>query len=282
MPIVPTHCGPLRLCVAAAALLTASHAPAQSLETAPVTVTYAQLGPVTWSPVAGIRAMLASPRITAGPRVLCTGTTYRCDVAISARPLRYFARPTSDLVEEVKEQFQSIASPPPRGSLFQTVATPQSVELTYFNERAEPGSRYTTIALVMKGPALLAVFAQASDEATIAAMLNIARTVKLGTPREVFADRFAQIVAVCSSRVPSTQVANERALAASPFNDNATVALLRLSDTTMTLEKMRASRSRSLQAYLKEYDSIDPMSRASFCTELPKTISAAARELRTM
>lgn len=253
---------------------------AQKLETDPVTVNYSGIGPVTWTPVAGIKANLAVPHITAGPRVICFDARYKCDISVQVRNISYVARSPEELLEEIREQFKYDAAPPPAGTAFRTVATPQIVEVSYVDSRANAAYRYRTMALVLKGPAIFQVVADGPDSATVAAMVNIARNTTFGAAREMMAYRFAQFVGVCSSRVPATKAANERALAASPFTDAALLSYMRQRDTTMTVEKLKEARVQQLPQFLETYDALKPTSRQTFCKDLPAIIANTARELR--
>lgn len=267
------------VCIACSVYLSA-RLEAQRLDHAPVTVTYAGIGPITLMPIAGIKAMVATPRILGGARVVCFDVSYKCDIGVRPRAISDFARPATDWLEELKGQFQGINPAPPGGSTLLAVATPKSVEVSFADLRSNVPYRYTTVAVVFRGPAVLTVFAQGPDSATVAAMVNIARIARPDAALEMLAMQFAQFVNVCSSRVPTTQASNTRALATSPFRDAALLAVLRQRDTTMTLYKIVQARAQQLPQLLLSYDELSPTNRQTFCSDLPKMIAAAAIDLR--
>ncbi|MBC8089688.1 MAG: hypothetical protein H7Z40_20690 [Phycisphaerae bacterium] len=273
------RCRAVAVCIACSVLLF-SRLEAQRLDNAPVTANFAGVGPVTLTPVAGIKAMLATPRILGGARVVCFDVSYKCDIGVQPRTMGDFARPASDWVEEMQGQFRGITPAPPSGATLLSVTTPQSVEVHFTDLRSNAQFRHTALAVVFRGSAILKVFAQGPDSATVASMVNIARTAKPDAAHEMLAMQFAQFVGVCNSRVPATQASNTRALAASPFRDAALLSMLRQRDTTMTLEKILQNRSQQLPQLLRSYDDLAPISRQTFCSDLPKTIAAAAREFR--
>jgi hypothetical protein len=275
-----------RLRTAGAALCIASHVlpgsrlEAQRLETTPVTVQYPGIGPLTFTPVAGIKAMLANPRIKDGARVVCFDVRYKCDIGVQARTLGDYARPAAEWLAEMHAQFRTLAAPPPDGAPIMQVVTPQGIEVSFSDLRSNVPYRYTAMAVVFRGPAVLKVFAQGPDSAAVAMMMQLARTAKPEAAQEMQAAQLVQFVTVCNSRVPATQAANTRALANSPFRDAVVLGLLRQRDSTMTLEKLLAARSERHPQFLLAYDMLTPTGRQTFCSDLPKTIAVAARELR--
>lgn len=68
---------------------------AQVLDSLPLSYKYPGIGAITWTPVKGLKARIAVPHFSSGPRVVCFDMAYRCDVEVNLRSISYVARTDS-------------------------------------------------------------------------------------------------------------------------------------------------------------------------------------------
>ena len=250
-----------------------------TLDSVPRTYSYPGIGPITWTPARGIKAFIGVPEFSEGPRVLCHDTGYTCEIDVNIRNIGYFARGTAELLKEVQEQFAEITPAPPAGAKYSTTTSDTLVQSIFVDVRSGAKYKYTAMAIVIKGPAVLQVVAQAADSSTLASMLGIALNAKGGAFREMLSYRFTQITGACATRLPATRAANERSLQASPFNEAFLLQAERQRDSTITLVKLHAVEAQALSQFITTLDELTPQKRADFCGGLPALFAVSARKL---
>lgn len=252
---------------------------AQSLDTVPLTYGYPGVGAVTWTPVKGLKTMIAAPHFSSGPRVLCAGDAYRCDIAIELRNVRYFARSEKELMDEVREQFQQLNNAPPPNATLEQRALGALRSLTYSDTRRGAAFRYVAMALVIRGPVVFQITAQAQDTTTLNKVFSLALSARLVDELPMMTYRIGQMVDACAQRSPSSLPRNQRARAVSPFSDAVLVQYLRVSDSTATLATVSENRSKQLPQFLRALDELTVPSRDALCARMPTIIEQAAKEL---
>ncbi len=161
---------------------------------------------------------------------------------------------------------------------YETVNTPTVISSTLTDTRPDAQFRYTTMAMVFNGPAVLQIVLNAQDTLTIAKMLSIATSATVVERNGSLAYRFGQFASTCEARDPATKAANQRALAASPFTLDAMLKMRQKYDSTLTAEKLKTSLAQALPGFLSTYDELAPQNKAKFCTSLPTIIANAVRE----
>lgn len=264
----------------AGALVLAPDVRAQtSLDSAEATVEYDGIGPITWPKSPGLKAIVGVPHFSSGPTIRCREYVYTCAIDVVLRNVRYYVRTEQQLLAELKEQFDQLDPPLPANAKLRTHASAGRLEVTFVDERPSAKYRFTTAALVIKGPAVMQVFAQSNDSVTNASVLAIATGAKIVHLREVMAYRFGQYVRACNGKVPASKTANARAIAASPFTDVYMLESVRERDSTFTLDQLREARANADKSFLDALDELTPKERERFCNRLPNFVKAAAREL---
>ena len=253
----------------------------QTLDSLPLTYKYPGIGDVTWTPVKGLKTRIAVPHFSSGPRVVCVETAYRCDIEVNLRTVRYFSRTEGELLAEIREQFPEMGiTLPPNAQLRQRIE-PELLALTYNDTTGTGRFRYTAVALVIRGPAVFQITAEANDTTAVANVLALAKRTRLIDEHAMMSYRLGQMVDACAERVPATRAVNERARAASMFDDTVLVNWLRVSDSTATLATVLSSRRGQLPQFVTALDELEALTREVFCSSLARVIATAERDLRS-
>lgn len=254
---------------------------AQALDSLPLSYKYPGIGALTWTPVKGLKARIAVPHFSSGPRVVCVDMAYRCDVEVNLRSISYVARTEGELLAEIREQFPEMGLTLQPNAPFRRRIEPELLALTYVDATGQAEFRFTAVALVLRGPAVFQITAQANDSTVINDVLTLVKRTRLVDEHAMMTYRLGQMVDACAQRVPSTQPINERARRASVFADTVLVNWLRVSDSTATMKTVRATRDDQLPQFLKSLDELPASNREAFCRSLPRVIATAEQDLRS-
>ncbi len=249
-----------------------------SLDTAEATFEYDGIGPITWPKSPGLKAITGVSHFSSGPTIRCPEYVHQCAIDVVLRNVRYYVRTEQQLIAELKEQFDQLDPPLPANAKLRTHASAGRLEVTFVDERPSAKYRFTTAALVTRGPAVMQIFAQSNDSVTNASVLTVAAGAKILHLREVMAYRFGQYVRACNQKVPASKTANERAIASSPFTDVYMLASVRQRDSTFTLDLLREARANADKSFLDALDELTPKERGVFCTRLPNHLKDASSE----
>lgn len=250
-----------------------------TLDTADVTYGYAGIGPITWPKTPALKAVIAVPHFSAGPTIRCPEYVHKCEIDVVLRNIPYYMHTNKELLAELQEQFAHLDAPPPTDAKFLTQVSARHYAMTYIDTRPSAKYRFTTAALLIQGPAVFQVFAQANDSASVAAVIALAERARVVRVREFLAFRFGQYTRACTVRVPASRAPNEAAIAASPFTDAPLLAFMRQGDSTFTRDKLLEQRTSSDTAFLEALDELKPGDQRTFCGRLPGFIKDAAAEL---
>ena len=250
-----------------------------SLDTAEATFGYAGIGPITWPKSPRLKAIIGVPHFSSGPTIRCPEYVHKCEIDVVLRNVQYYVRTEQQLIAELKEQFEQLDPPLPANAKLRTHARTGRLEVTFVDERPSAKYRFTTAALVIKGPAVMQIFAQSNDSVSNALVLAVATQAKVLRLREFMAYRFGQYARACNEKVPASKTANERAIAASPFTDAYMLESVRQRDSTFTLDKLRDARANADKSFLDSLDELRPKERELFCNRLPTFVKDAAIEV---
>lgn len=250
-----------------------------TLDTADVTFNYVGIGPITWPKSPKLKAIVGVPHFSSGPTIRCPEYVHKCEIDVVLRSTQYYVRTEQQLIAELKEQFDELDPPLPPNAMLRTHTSPRRLEVTFVDDRPSAKYRFTTAALVIKGPAVMQIFAQSNDSLSNALVLAVATQAKILRQREFMAYRFGQYARACNERVPASKTPNERAIAASPFTDEYLLESARQRDSTFTLGKLQEARANADKSFLDALDELEPKERELFCNGLPRFVRDAADEL---
>lgn len=243
--------------------------------------TYMAIGRVKWRLPSDFEYYFAHPHGSMGPRIVCKGERYECEISVLNREL---PRATADRQEQLRQAFLRDTF----NTLPVTITSSGALKSVHYVALMDPNARFGRFGALgggyrlmisgfaEKGPALISFNLYSNDTTAFAPLLNVIDQAEALDAVGVLAWRLGDLKAVCEERFPKYKAGNDSAFASSRF---AAIDIPAAVKTALSLpasvDEVRSNLTKARTGFARSFDAETPERREAICSTFPWVLSQA-------